>query len=122
MPFVTGLFVSYFCVGAEHGSGGTFHFQGYVELVRQLSFSTVTAALLRARLAKRRGTAEQAAVYCQKDGNFLEYGVRSSAGARSDLHSVAASITASDSTSSIARPNPEVVLLFFFVFCCPFFF
>ena len=29
--------------------------------------------------------------------------------------------TASDSMSSIARPNPEVVLLFFFVFCCPFF-
>ena len=113
-------FVSYFCVGAEYGSGGTFHFQEYVELVRQLSFSTVKAALPRARLAKRRGIAEQVAVYCQKDGNFLGYGVRSSAGVCSDLHSVAASIIASDSMSSIATANPEVVLLVSLsVFCVP---
>ena len=103
-------FVSYFCVGAEYGSTGTFHFQRYIELVRKFSFSSVKAALPRAKILKRRGSPEQAVVYCQKDGNFLEYGTRSSPGTRSDLHLVAASIIAGDSMSSVARSNPGMYI------------
>ena len=99
-------FVSYFCVGAEWSST----VQGYIELVRQLSCSTVKAALPRAKILKRRGSPEQAAVYCKKDGNFLENGTRSSPGTRSDLHHVAASIIAGDSMSSVASSNPEMFI------------
>ena len=101
-------FVSYFCIGAEWSSSGTFHFQGYLELIRQLSFASVKAVLPRAKLLRRRGNPQQAAVYCQKDGNFIEYGTRSAQGSRSDLDSVAGSIMAGEPMSAVAAANPAV--------------
>ena len=101
-------FVSYFCIGAEWSSSGTYHFQGYLELTRQVSFSSVKAVLPRAEILHRRGNSEKAAVYCQKDGNSIEYGTRSAPGARSDLHFIAGSIKAGEPMSAIASSNPEM--------------
>ena len=98
--------VSYFCIGSEWSSTGTHHFQGYLELSRQVSFSRLKRALPRAKLLRRRGTPQEAAVYCMKDGSFMEYGTRSSQGSRSDLYSVAESIVAGDPMSVVAAANP----------------
>ena len=98
--------VSYFCIGSEWSSTGTHHFQGYLELSRQVSFSRLKRALPRAKLLKRRGTPHEAAVYCMMDGSFFEYGTRSSQGTRSDLHYVAESIVAGEPMSVVAAANP----------------
>ena len=98
--------VSYYCIGSEWSSTGTHHFQGYLELSRQVSFSRLKRALPRAKLLNRRGTPQEAAVYCMKDGSFMEYGTRSSQGTRSDLNSVAESIVAGDPMSEVAAANP----------------
>lgn len=56
------------------GENGTPHYQGFVRFKWQTSFSRVKQLLPRAHLEKQRGTNEQAALYCKKDGDFQEYG------------------------------------------------
>ena len=66
------------------------------------------AALPRAWLARRRGTPDQAALYCQEDDNFVEHGV--------DLHTISASIIAGDKMRAVALAQPEDVLINFLFF------
>lgn len=57
-----------FCFAAqEHGEGdGTPHLQGYAELTKQTAFNIIKAALPRAHIEKRKGSAKQALAYCKK--------------------------------------------------------
>ncbi len=80
---------SYICWGREVGHQGTPHLQGYAELCTQTSFGNVRALLHdRAHIEPRMGTQAQAIAYCQKDGDFYEFGVRRQSGARVDLADV----------------------------------
>lgn len=55
----------YMCFQDERGSAeGTLHVQGYVEFSKPKSFAFIRNLLPRAYLAKRRGTADQARMYC----------------------------------------------------------
>lgn len=81
---------TYAVYGKETGESGTPHYQGYAEFSSSRTFSAWKGALPRAHLERRRGSARQAAVYCKKDGDFVEYGRISSQGARTDLASVVA--------------------------------
>lgn len=76
---------SYMIYGYEKGESGTPHLQGYCEMKQQKSLKQLKKAFPRAHIEKRRGTAEQAADYCKKDGNFVEKGVLSQQGKRNDI-------------------------------------
>lgn len=72
--------------GREVGESGTPHLQGYFELRRRPSFSTIKAAFPSVHFEPRRGTAQQASDYCRKeDDSAWEHGQLSSPGRRSDL-------------------------------------
>lgn len=85
------LKVPYIVVGREEGSLGTEHLQGYMEAHKALRFNAAKAMIgARAHLEPRRGTPQQAADYCKKDGDFEERGTLSSTrrGYRTDLDAV----------------------------------
>lgn len=64
----------YLVVGRELGESATPHLQGFVVFSRGLTRTRVANFLPRAHLELARGTSEQAATYCKKDGDFDEYG------------------------------------------------
>lgn len=81
---------SYLCMGREVGDSGTPHIQGYIELKKKKSLRTLKKFNSRAHWEPRRGTGEQAATYCKKDGNFVETGKIKTPGQgkRNDLASI----------------------------------
>lgn len=79
----------YIVYGYEKGANETPHIQGYVEFNRGVRLETLKKLMPRAHLEDRKGSANQAIVYCKKDGNFIERGIPSSQGARNDLIKVA---------------------------------
>nr|WPR18728.1 MAG: hypothetical protein [Crogonang virus 166] len=65
----------YITFGKEQGQTGTPHLQGYLVLINKARLSTLRAICPRSHWECARGTHEQAARYCQKDGEFEEFGV-----------------------------------------------
>jgi len=66
--------IRYVVYGREVGDSGTPHLQGYIEFGTERTRQQVAKKLPGAYLAVRRGTAAQAAEYCKKGGDFIEYG------------------------------------------------
>lgn len=66
---------------------GTKHLQCYVEFETKKVWNVVRSLIpaTGADLAVRRGSQKQAIAYCQKDGDFVERGVKKNQGSRSDL-------------------------------------
>lgn len=84
--------ITYLVYGREVGESGTPHLQGYLETPRHIPFSRARRILGgRAHLEVRRGTAREAIQYCQKDGDFYQFGVPTLAenqGQRTDLDDI----------------------------------
>lgn len=64
----------YLIYGREVGQSGTPHLQGFVVFNRTTRRSRVSGLLPRAHLEIARGTSEQAAAYCKKEGDWVEFG------------------------------------------------
>lgn len=89
---VASLDVKYLVVGEEVSASGTPHLQGYCELTKRTRVTSLKKRLPRAHLERRKGSAQQAATYCKKDGNFTETGTISRPGKRNDLHNFVAEV------------------------------
>lgn len=79
---------TYMVVGEEVcPDTGRVHWQGYVEFAKQKRFNGIKTWLKQndVHIEKRKGSAEQAANYCKKDGKYREEGVMSKQGKRTDL-------------------------------------
>jgi len=64
----------YLIFGYERGESNTPHLQGFIHFRNALRFSTLKQWLPRAHWEKRKGSIQQAADYCKKEGNFQEFG------------------------------------------------
>lgn len=79
---------TYLITGAETcPETGRKHWQSYAEFSDAATISAAQKILKvpGAHMEKRRGTPQQAADYCKKDGDFMEFGERSRQGERVDL-------------------------------------
>lgn len=91
-----GLGAVYVCWGVEKcPTTDKVHHQGYVEWVKNVSLGKTDRSFLKKlgntiHWEKRKGTADQAIKYCEKEGDFHEFGVRPSKeqGKRTDLDTV----------------------------------
>lgn len=77
----------YGVIGKETGEGGTPHLQGFVIFETSKRLNAVKRFLSnRAHVEQARGTSNQAATYCKKEGSFEEFGeLPNSQGKRSDI-------------------------------------
>ena len=87
----------YICYGFEVApSTGTKHIQGYIQLDSAQRYSFLhnyfdfkkDNETLKFHVEIANGTPEQNKVYCQKDGDFYEFGVATAQGARTDLKEI----------------------------------
>lgn len=73
------LLVKYYIYGREVGSKGTPHIQGYVEFSNAIGLKGIVKRLGKhGHYEPRRGTQEQAIIYCKKENAFTEGGEPSS--------------------------------------------
>lgn len=94
--------LSFSIFGREVSSTGTPHLQGYIEAKKKVRCKTVKGfttfinePFKRAHLESRKGTAEEAAAYCRKDGDYVSKGSisqPSQQGRRTDLDDIKARI------------------------------
>lgn len=104
--------VRYLIFGKECGKEGTPHLQGYVEYKNAVRLSTVKEDLPRAHLEVRKGTPDEAATYCKKDGEWSEFGEIPKKGKRSDLEEVAEQVLNGASLQEVAEESPGTVVRF----------
>lgn len=80
--------VTYQIIGKE-GDDKTNHDQGYEEYKSLQSFAQMKARYPRAHIEVARGTSQQAADYCKKEGDWTERGtIMQPQGKRNDIHAV----------------------------------
>ena len=69
--------VTYVCFGRETGESGTFHLQGFLRSSLQHPHSWFRDVIgIGAHIEFARGTCEECITYCEKDGDFVEFGRR----------------------------------------------
>lgn len=75
----------YHVYGREVGESGTRHLQGFITFSGQKRLSGVRKICERAHWEVTKGTSVQAADYCKKDGDWVEFGTPPAQGSRTDL-------------------------------------
>lgn len=105
----------YLIFGREKSSTGTPHLQGYLRLRSKktmLSLKKLMGLSNSVYLAKKKGTAVQAAEYCKKDGDFEEFGKLGDQGRRSDLDKVVDMVKTGSCLQEIAEECPVEYIKF----------
>lgn len=102
--------VGYMVFGKEVGESGTPHLQGYVEFNSSKKMSFLHKHIPRGHFEERRGTSQQAAEYCKKDGVFEEYGEISNQGARSDLNQLCFDIQSGQTLHNVMEQYPMMYM------------
>lgn len=108
-------YCTYICVGQEVGNTGTPHLQGYAEFKIKHRGTWYKVRMPNAHIERRKGTAMQAAEYCQKaDKNFIEWGTISdpNPGKRSDLEQ-AIEILRTSGMTAVADEVPTVAVRYY---------
>lgn len=95
----------------EAPNTGTRHFQGYIELSKQVTFSKAHSSLFNAHIENRKGSAQEASAYCKKpesrvDGPWTE-GQLSNPGARTDIKAAVDAVERGGITL-LAKDFPEM--------------
>ncbi len=90
----TAEFTKFMVFGREIGEQGTPHLQGYTEFTKVMRMGAAKEYLQcpRLHLEIRRGTSDQAVVYCKKDLNFEVFGTQARQGSRTDLEDLKVSL------------------------------
>lgn len=96
----------------ENGeSGETKHIQGYIEFENARTMGGVKRLFKNktVHLETRRGTPQEAADYCKKEGDFVEKGEISNQGARRDIEAVTQAIVNNELTAEeLLMENPSL--------------
>lgn len=75
IPHFESMRLTYFVCGKEVGASGTPHLQVYVVYPKKKRLGAVVKDFQGCHAEIMRGTAQQAAEYCKKDGDFIEGGI-----------------------------------------------
>lgn len=105
---VRSLGSTYYIVGKEVGEDGTPHLQGYCRFKNARSLATMKKKLPRAHLEVIKGTPEQNIVYCSKDGDFEEEGVRPKVGRPTEKERIERNIRLRDTPLNELVENGEI--------------
>lgn len=99
---------TYLIYGKETGTNGTPHLQGYIEFNIRKRLETIKNINPRIHWEIRKGTAQQAADYCKKEGDFNEHGTISNPeqGKRNDLKRLHEQLLECGSISKITKMEP----------------
>lgn len=79
---------NYGVVGKEVGEQGTPHLQIHAEFKSEKSLRVLKKVHTGIHWEMRKGSIDQAADYCKKDGDFVEIGTRGEQGKRTDIMAV----------------------------------
>lgn len=108
----------YVCRGKETGSEGTFHYQGFVYFKEKKSFTYVAGLIPRAHLEFQRGSFKQAIEYCQKDGDWEEWGNRPSGpGGQADKWKDVLRLARAGNLQEIEDKHPAIFLRYHSKLC-----
>lgn len=100
--------LTYLVFGRETGDSGTPHLQGYLEGRQRLRFRQLRGIMGPGiHLERRRGSAQQASEYCEKDGDFEKFGEisKSSQGKRTDLDEIKEQIDGGATSLEVAEDH-----------------
>lgn len=87
---------SYLIIGRERcKTTNREHLQAYCELSGRHTMGTLKGILGDVHIESRKGSAKQAADYCKKEGNFMEYGTMKTQGKRTDLNAIRTTLSQS---------------------------
>lgn len=102
----------YIIYGKEVGTNGTPHLQGYVEFENGRTLKGIKRVLgNRMHVEPARGTPVQASDYCKKEGDFVEKGVLSAQGTRTDLSTIVTTLK-NHGLKTVIDETPEMFLKF----------
>lgn len=104
--------ITYLIVGKETGDSGTPHLQGFISFKERQRFNQVRRRISnRAHLEAARGSPLQAAEYCRKDQDFIEFGaLPAGRGSRSDINQLTERIRDGVGADRIRDEFPKLFL------------
>lgn len=91
---------------------GRKHIQGYIEFNNPRSFKKLIETYPGIHLEKRKGSAQEASIYCQKDNDYVERGTLSNQGRRTDIDRVAEMVIDKQPLKNIAKTYPREYIKF----------
>lgn len=94
---------------------GKKHLQGYCELLSQMTVGAIQKKIFageKLHLESRKGSAHDAASYCWKDGNYMQFGDLSTQGARNDLQSVIDGVNSGWGVIDVVNNTPHQFIKF----------